>query len=49
MIYKPGKSHFKFAQSYFVTELCNVLFCCIKTPVRELNFVSLSLFKEHTS
>lgn len=45
MICKSGKRGFKFAQNYFVTELCNVLLCYIKAPVRELNFVSLTVIE----
>lgn len=36
------KRCFKFDRSYFVTELCNILLCYIKIPVRELNFVPLT-------
>lgn len=33
----------------FFTELCNILLCYIKIPVRDLNFVSLTIIKECTS
>lgn len=45
MMYTSGKRCFKFTQSYFDAELCNILLCYIKTPVRDLNFVGLTIIQ----
>lgn len=44
-VHTSGKRSFKFTQGYFDTELCNILLCYIKTPVRDLNFVSLTILQ----